>query len=319
MSSGGRVSLYVLKKVVATIPVAAVVTVVVFLLSHVGPSDPAAVLAGEYGRSETFETIRRDLGLHLPLHQQFLIWLSRTLRGDLGQSIFHAGVPVTSLIAQHLGPTVSLAAMTIFFAVVTAIPLGVVAGWRAGTWIDQVVMVLAVLAFSMPIFVVGYLAILAFSLGLGVLPVQGYKPIGLGVGPFLRHLILPSATLGAIYVALIARTTRAAVIETARQDYVRTARAKGLPTLRVLVHVLKNASLPIVTVIGTGVAGLMSGVVITETIFNIPGLGLLTASTILTADFPVIQAIVLFFSLTYVGINLLVDLLYTVLDPRIRY
>ena len=319
MSSGGRVWLYVLKKVVATIPVAAVVTVVVFLLSHVGPSDPAAVLAGEYGRSETFETIRRDLGLHLPLHQQFLIWLSRVLRGDLGQSIFHAGVPVTSLIAQHLWPTISLAAMTIFFAVVTAIPLGVIAGWKAGTWIDQVVMVLAVLAFSMPIFVVGYLAILAFSLGLGALPVQGYKPIGLGVGPFLRHLVLPAATLGAVYVALIARTTRAAVIETARQDYVRTARAKGLSTLRVLVHVLKNASLPIVTVIGTGVAGLMSGVVITETIFNIPGLGLLTASTILTADFPVIQAIVLFFSLAYVGINLMVDLLYTVLDPRIRY
>ena len=319
MSSGAPVALYVVKRLLATIPVAGVVTVVVFLLSHIGPSDPAAVLAGEYGRSETFEAIRRELGLHLPLYQQFLIWLSHTLRGDLGQSIFHAGVPVTQLLAQHLGPTISLAVMTISFAMIVAIPLGIVAGWTAGSWIDQVVMVLAVLAFSMPIFVVGYLAILAFSLGLGVLPVQGYKAIELGVGPFLRHLVLPSATLGAVYVALIARTTRAAVIETARQDYVRTARAKGLPTLRVLVHVLKNASLPIVTVIGTGIASLMSGVVITETIFNIPGLGLLTASTILTADYPVIQAIVLLFSLAYVGINLLVDLLYTVLDPRIRY
>src|SRR5262245_20875185 len=199
MSSRTGVALYVVKKLLATIPVAAVVTVVVFLLSHIGPSDPAAVLAGEYGRSETFETIRRELGLHLPLHQQFLIWLSRTLRGDLGQSIFHAGVPVTSLLAQHLGPTISLAVMTVSFAVIAGVPMGVIAGWKAGSWVDQGVMVLAVLAFSMPIFVVGYLAILAFSLGLGVLPVQGYKPLGVGVVPFFRHLLLPSATLGAVY------------------------------------------------------------------------------------------------------------------------
>jgi peptide/nickel transport system permease protein len=319
MSSRAGVALYIAKRVLATIPVAAVVTVVVFLLSHIGPGDPAAVLAGEYGRTETFESIRRELGLHLPLLQQFLIWLSRTLRGDLGQSIYHAGVPVTALLLQHLWPTLSLAVLTIVFAVLVGVPIGVLAGWKAGSWVDQAVMVLAVLAFSMPIFVVGYLAILAFSLGLGVLPVQGYKALELGLVPFLRHLLLPAATLGAVYVALIARTTRAAVIETARQDYIRTARAKGLSTLRVLGHVLKNASLPIVTVIGTGVASLMSGVVITETIFNIPGLGSLTASTILTSDFPVIQAIVLFFSLAYVGINLLVDLTYTFLDPRIRY
>jgi peptide/nickel transport system permease protein len=214
MSSRAGVALYVVKKVLATIPIAAVVTVVVFLLSHIGPGDPAAVLAGEYGRSETFETIHRELGLHLPLHQQFLIWLSRTVRGDLGHSIFHAGVPVTRLLAQHLGPTISLTVMTISLAVLVGVPMGIIAGWKAGSWIDQVVMVLAVLAFSMPIFVVGYLAILAFSLGLGVLPVQGYKPIGLGVVPFLRHPLLPAATLGAVYVALIARTTRAAVIET---------------------------------------------------------------------------------------------------------
>jgi peptide/nickel transport system permease protein len=319
MSSRTGVALYVLKKVLATIPVAGLVTVVVFLLSHIGPGDPAAVLVGEYGRTETLEAIRRELGLHLPLLQQFLIWLSRTLRGDLGQSLYHAGVPVMQLLVQHLGPTVSLAAMTIALAVLVGVPMGILAGWKVGSWVDHVVMVLAVLAFSMPIFVVGYLAILAFSLGLGVLPVQGYRAIGLGVAPFFRHLLLPAATLGAVYVALIARTTRAAVIETARQDYIRTARAKGLSTPRVLAHVLKNASLPIVTVIGTGVASLMSGVVITETIFNIPGLGFLTASTILTSDFPVIQAIVLFFSLAYLGINLLVDLAYTLLDPRIRY
>src|SRR5262245_52688885 len=178
MSPRSGVALYVVKRLLATIPVAAVVTVVVFLLSHIGPSDPAAVLAGEYGRSETFETIRRELGLHLPLHQQFLIWLSRTLRGDLGHSIYFAGMPVTTLLAQHLGPTISLTVMTIVFAVIVAIPVGIVAGWKAGSWIDQSVMVLAVLAFSMPIFVVGYLAILAFSLGLGVLPVQGYQTIG---------------------------------------------------------------------------------------------------------------------------------------------
>jgi peptide/nickel transport system permease protein len=314
------VARYVLKRTLTTIPVVAVVTVVVFLLSHVGPSDPAAVLAGEYARSETFESIRIQLGLHLPLHQQFLNWLARLLRGDLGTSIYYAGMPVTRLLAQHLGPTISLAAITIFLAVIVAVPLGILAGWKAGTWIDHLVMVCAVLAFSMPIFVLGYAAILTFALGLGVLPVQGYRSIGSGIVPFFRHLLLPAATLGAVYVALIARTTRAAVIETARQDFIRTARAKGVPTLRILlVHVLKNASLPIVTVVGTGIASLMSGVLITETIFNIPGLGRLTASMILTADFPVIQATVLLFSLTYVGINLVVDVLYTVLDPRIRY
>jgi peptide/nickel transport system permease protein len=297
----------------------AVVAVTVFLLMHAGTSDPAAVIAGESASPEEIERIRVQLGLHLPVHRQFLVWLSHLLTGDLGVSIY-SKLPVTRLIAQRLEPTLMLAITTMTLAVFLAVPLGVVAGWKARTWIDRAVMVFAVLAFSFPVFLIGYLMIFGLSLKLSLFPVQGYVSISKGVLPFLRHITLPAVALGSIYAALIARITRASMIEVLREDYVRTAFAKGVPRMRVLLrHALRNASVPIVTIIGVGAALLISGVVVTESVFSIPGLGRLTADAILHRDYPVIQGIVLFFSFNYVILNLIVDILYTVLDPRIRY
>lgn len=310
---------YIVRRILATFPVMAVVAVTVFLLMHAGTSDPAAVIAGESASPEEIERIRVQLGLHLPVHRQFLVWLSHLLTGDLGVSIY-SKLPVTRLIAQRLEPTLMLAITTMTLAVFLAVPLGVVAGWKARTWIDRAVMVFAVLAFSFPVFLIGYLMIFGLSLKLSLFPVQGYVSISKGVLPFLRHITLPAVALGSIYAALIARITRASMIEVLREDYVRTAFAKGVPRMRVLLrHALRNASVPIVTIIGVGAALLISGVVVTESVFSIPGLGRLTADAILHRDYPVIQGIVLFFSFNYVILNLIVDILYTVLDPRIRY
>jgi peptide/nickel transport system permease protein len=227
---------------------------------------------------------------------------------------------VAELIAQRLEPTLALAFCTIVLAVLVAVPLGVLAAWRHGGWLDRTLMGFSTLGFSIPVFVLGYLLIWLVSLKLGWLPVQGYRRLGEGFGPFIRHLILPSVTLSVIYVALIARVTRAAVAEALTEDYVRTARAKGLPEWRVLIrHALANAAIPIVTVIGIGLALLIGGVVVTESVFSIPGLGRLTVDAVLARDFPTIQGVILLFSVAYVLVNLLIDLSYLFLDPRIRY
>ena len=239
--------------------------------------------------------------------------------GILGTSIF-TNLPVTHMIAQRLEPTISLMVLTLILSIVIAIPMGVVAAWKQGSWIDRLVMALAVFGFSTPVFVVGYILAYIFALKLGWLPVQGFTPISQGLWPFLRTLILPSVALGLIYIALIARITRATMLDVLSQDYVRTARAKGVGQSAILyVHALKNAAVPIVTVIGLGVALLISGAVVTETVFAIPGLGRLTVDAILQRDYPVIQGVVLMFSFVYVIVNLIVDLLYTLFDPRIRY
>ncbi len=310
---------YLLRRLLATIPVMLVVALFVFALLHLSPGDPAAVIAGDYASPEDIERIRHKLGLDAPLHQQLGIWLWQVVRGDLGTSIF-SNLPVSKLIGQRLEPTLTLTACTMIFAVLLAVPMGVVAAWQAGTWIDRAVMVFAVLGFSLPVFWLGFLFIFGFALKLQILPVQGYVSIREGLWPCLRHLVLPSLTLGMVYMALIARMTRASMLEVLREDYIRTAHAKGLrPHVVLLWHALKNASLPIVTVIGVGVALLIGGVVVTESVFAIPGLGRLTVDAILHRDYPVIQGIILIFSAIYVLINLLVDLAYTVLDPRIRY
>ena len=310
---------YILRRILATVPVMAVVAVCVFLLMHAGTSDPAAIIAGESASPEEIDRIRVQLGLHLPIFEQFLMWFSHLLRGDLGVSIY-SKLPVTRLIIQRLEPTMMLALTTICFAVLLAVPLGAIAGWKARTWIDRAVMVFAVLAFSFPVFLIGYVMIYGLSLKAGLFPVQGYASISKGVVPFLRHITLPTVALGSIYAALIARITRASMVEVLREDYVRTAFAKGVSPMRVLLrHALRNASVPIVTIIGVGVALLISGVVVTESVFSIPGIGRLTADAILHRDYPVIQGVVLFFSFTYVILNLTVDILYTILDPRIRY
>lgn len=310
---------YILRRLLATIPVMAVVAIVVFLLLHLTPGDPAAIIAGDYARPEDIARIRANLGLDRPLHIQFFSWVGNVLRGDLGVSIF-SNLPVTKLIGQRLEPTVALSISTIILAVIVAVPIGVLAAWRAGSWLDRFVMGFAVLGFSVPVFVVGYVLMYIFSLKLGWFPVQGYSPIGEGFIPFLRSIALPTMALGIVYIALIARITRASVMEVLTEDYIRTAKAKGLGNIGLLlVHALRNAAVPIVTIIGIGVALLIGGVVVTESVFNIPGLGRLTIDAVLRRDYPIIQGVILVFSGVYVFVNLLIDILYTFLDPRIRY
>ncbi len=310
---------FLASRLLSTIPVLLIVAVAVFLLLRLTPGDPAAVIAGDMATTEQIEEIRTSLGLDKPIVVQFGIWFGNVLRGDLGESFFFK-LTVAELIAQRLEPTLALALCTIVVAVVVAVPLGVLAAWRHGGWLDRTLMGFSTLGFSIPVFVLGYLLIWLVSLKLGWLPVQGYRRLGEGVGPFIRHLILPSLTLSVIYVALIARVTRAAVAEALTEDFVRTARAKGLPESRVLIrHALANAAVPIVTVIGIGLALLIGGVVVTESVFSIPGLGRLTVDAVLARDFPTIQGVILLFSVAYVLVNLLIDLSYLFLDPRIRY
>jgi peptide/nickel transport system permease protein len=310
---------FIARRLLATLPVLVIVAVLVFLLLRLTPGDPAAILAGDAASPDQIAHIRVSLGLDRPIIAQFGIWVSHLLHGDLGES-FYFKIKVTDLIAQRLEPTLALSAFTIVIAVLVAVPLGVVAAWRFGGWFDRALMGFSVLGFSVPVFVLAYLLIWLVSLKLGWLPVQGYKRLGDGFWPFLRHLILPSVTLSVIYIALIARVTRASVIEALGEDYIRTARAKGLPESRVLIsHALANAAVPIVTVIGIGVALLIGGVVVTESVYAIPGLGRLTVDAVLARDFPTIQGVILFFSCVYVVVNLLVDLSYVFLDPRIRY
>jgi peptide/nickel transport system permease protein len=310
---------FLVKRLLATIPVLLIVAVLVFLMLRLTPGDPAAVLAGDAATTEQIARIRESLGLNRSIPEQFLIWLRNVAVGDLGESYYYK-TKVTSLIGQRLEPTLSLAALTIVIAVAVAVPLGVLAAWRFGGWLDRGLMAFSVLGFSVPIFVMAYLLIWLASLKLGWFPVQGYKRLAEGFGPYLYHLVLPSVTLSIIYIALIARVTRASVLETLGEDYIRTARAKGLPEVRVLTrHALRNAAVPIITVIGIGIALLIGGVVVTESVFAIPGLGRLTVDAVLARDFPTIQGVILLFSLVYVGINLLVDLSYVFFDPRIRY
>jgi peptide/nickel transport system permease protein len=314
---------FLAQRLLATVPVLLVVAVVVFLILRLTPGDPAAVIAGDNATPENITKIRESLGLEKPLVAQFGIWLGQVLQGNLGYS-YYLNKPVTELIAQRLEPTLSLAVGTITLAVLVALPLGTLAAWRMGGWLDRVLSGFSVLGFSVPVFVVGYLLIWLFAMKLQWFPVQGYARLlgdsSKGVGEWAHRLVLPCLTLSVIYVALLSRVTRAAVSEALTEDYIRTARAKGLGEFAVLLrHAVANAAVPIVTIIGVGVALLIGGVVVTETVYAIPGLGSLTVDAVLNRDFPVIQGVVLMFSVAYVLVNLLVDISYLVLDPRIRY
>ena len=310
---------YIVKRGFASIPVMGVVALFVFSLLYLAPGDPAAVIAGDRASLEDIDRIRTSLGLDRPFLIRFIDWSWQILQGDLGVSIF-TGLPVTTMIAQRIEPTLSLMILTVALAISVAVPLGVLAAWKAGTWVDTAVMTLAVLGFSIPVFVVGYLLAYVFAVELRWLPVQGYRPFAAGFGPWLKSLVLPTIALGGVYIALIARVTRATMLEVLQQDYIRTARAKGVGASGLLfMHALKNAAIPIVSVVGIGVALLIGGAVVTESVFAIPGLGRLTTDAISKRDYPVIQGIVLLFSFTYVLVNLLIDIVYTLFDPRIRY
>ena len=310
---------YILRRLLATVPVMLIVAVLVFLMLRLTPGDPAAIIAGDNANAEQIALIRGRLGLDRPILTQFVIWMGNLLQGDFGESFFFKKT-VADLVLDRLEPTLALSLLTILIAVLVAVPLGVLAAFKQGTWIDRLVMGFSVLGFSVPVFVIGYLLIYLFAIKLNWAPVQGYQRLADGLGGFLHRLVLPSLTLSVIYMALIARMTRTSVLETLGEDYIRTARAKGQVEGKILFrHALRNAAVPIVTVIGLGVALLIGGVVVTESVYTIPGLGRLTVDAVLARDYPTIQAVILLFSFAYVLINLAIDLTYLVLDPRIRY
>jgi len=310
---------YVIRRLLSTVVVMAVVAFVVFSLLYLTPGDPAAVIAGDIATDEDIHRIHERLGLDDPFVVQFGRWVAALAHGDLGTSIF-TNLPVTQLIGQRIEPTVSLTLCTLVVSIAVALPLGVLASAKAGTWLDRAVMAFSVLGFSVPVFVLAYILILTFSVQLDWLPVQGYRNFRDGAWEWLRHLIMPSIALGTVYVALITRITRASMLEVLAQDYVRTAQAKGLAPGEVLIgHALKNAAIPVMTIIGIGVALLISGAIVTETVFALPGIGRLTVDAILRRDYPIIQGVTLIFSAVYVLVNLAVDLSYALFDPRIRY
>ncbi|MDP0929752.1 ABC transporter permease [Paracoccus onubensis] len=306
-------------RILSSVPVMFIVAVIVFGLLRLSPGDPAVILAGDSATPEAIAALRQQLGLDQPLPIQFVTWLAGVATGDFGQSIL-SRMPVLALIFDRLEATLVLAVSAIIITVLIAVPLGAIAAWRHNSWIDRAVMALSVAGFSVPAFVIGYLLMLFFSVKWELLPVQGYVSPFADPGGAVRHLILPSVTLALVFMALIARVTRSSLLEVLNQDFVRTARAKGNSQRRVLWrHALPNAAVPIITVIGIGIAMLISGVVVTESVFNIPGIGRLTIDAILARDYPVVQGLMLFFALIYVGVNLLIDIAYIIVDPRIRY
>jgi peptide/nickel transport system permease protein len=309
---------FVVRRLLSVIPIALIVLVTVFLLLHIGPGDAAALIAGENATPDQIESIRERLFLDRPLYEQLFIYLSSVARLDLGQSVY-SGFPVVDLILQRVEPTAMLALSTLILSVLIAVPMGVWGAWRAGSTVDTLLIVASVVGFSVPVFVIGYVLVDVFALRLGWLPVQGYKPLSSGLLNCLRSITLPSITLAFLFSALVARITRATMLEVLAEDYIRTARAKGAGNSRILiVHALKNIGVPVVTVIGTSFAALLGGVVITESVFNIPGMGRLTVDAIQTRDYPVVQGVLIVFSFVLIVVNLLVDLSYALFDPRVR-
>jgi peptide/nickel transport system permease protein len=309
---------YLGKRLLATVPVLLVVAGVVFLLVRLAPGDPASMAADDLATEDDIAKIRAQMGLDRPIGVQFAGWLWRLLQGDFGTSLL-TGMPVTQLIGQRLEATASLAAATLALSVLLAIPLGTLAAYRAGSWVDRLTMFGAVAAFSVPGFLLGYLLVWVFSVQLEWLPVQGYRSLAEGAGPWLQHLVLPAVTMALIFSALLARITRTTVLDVLQEDYIRTARAKGLGVVAVLVHALRMAAVPIVTTIGVGMALLIGGVVVIESVFSIPGVGRLAIDAVQRHDYPVIQGVLLMSALAYVLINLAVDMSYALFDPRIRY
>ena len=312
---------YILRRIIASFPVILFVGLFTFSLLYLTPGDPASIIGGDEATPEDIERLRDKLGLNKPFHVQLGKWLGTVLRGDLGESIF-SNRKVTSLIWHRIQPTLSLAILSLAIAVGAGVPLGVLAAWKANTWIDRTVMVIAVLGIAVPSFALGFLVMWVFGIKLRFLdlPVAGFTPITEGLGDYLKHLAMPALTIGMSFMALVTRMTRASMLEVLQEDYIRTARAKGLGNRLVLFrHALKNAMLPVLTIIGLGLAGLVAGLVVVETVFGVPGLGRLVADSIGGRDYPVIQGVILTVSAIYIFVNLMIDILYAYLDPRIRY
>lgn len=308
----------ILRRLVMVVPTVASVAVLIFGLLYFTPGDPAVIIAGDRASPEEVAQLRVELALDAPIHQRFAFWAKGVLSGDLGTSIYTQR-PVTELIASHLAPTASLVVASLVLACLIAIPFGVLVAHWQGSFLDRLLTVGTITAFSVPIFVIGYVLAYVFGVWLRWLPVQGFVSPSQDFSEYIRHIILPSVSLSVVYAALVLRTTRASMIETLNHDYIRTAHAKGLGISRILLlHGLKNASVPVITVVGIGFAALIGGAVVTETVFAIPGVGRLTVDSILRRDYPVIQGVVLTFSGVFIIVNLVVDLSYSLLDPRVR-
>lgn len=310
---------YLLKRLLSVIPVMLVVAVVVFLLVHLTPGDPAAVILGDNATAEDIAQLRAQLGLDHPIYVQFGLWFSNILRGDLGESIFLQR-PVLQAIAERAEPTLMLTTLSLLIAVLIGLPAGIISAIKRNTFIDQFFLGAAMLGASIPSFWLGLSLILLFAVSLGWLPSAGFEPLSSGLWSSLRYLILPAVALGFPNSALITRITRSSMLEVLNQDYIKVARAKGLAQFVVIVkHALRNAFIPVLTVIGLTFAVLIGGAVVTETVFSIPGVGRLVVQSVLRRDYPVIQGTVLIIASLYVFINLVVDVIYTLVDPRIKY
>ncbi|MGW8823163.1 ABC transporter permease [Paenibacillus lautus] len=309
---------YIVQRILSLIPILLVVAVVVFMLIHLTPGDPASVILGDEASEEAVAQLRAQLGLDLPLYQQFISWFGGVVTGNLGESIF-MDMSVAEAFFSRVPPTLSLAILAQIFAVIIALFLGIIAARKRGTLADQAVMGFSLLGISVPSFLLGLFLILFFAVKLQWLPVAGYQPLSSGLWNHLRYLLLPAIALGAMQAALIARMTRASIIEVLSEQYIKTARAKGLKE-RIVVykHALKNAFIPILTVIGETFGTLITGASVIETVFNVPGIGQLIIRSIERRDFAVIQGSILLITVTYVLLNLLIDLLYGLLDPRVK-
>lgn len=309
---------YIISRILSLIPVLLIVSVIIFGIIHLTPGDPASIMLGEEATAEQIKNLRENMGLNDPIYLQYFNWLGNTLKGDLGTSYF-MNESVTQAILGHLRPTASLAMLAMIISIFISIPIGVAAANRRGTMADQSLMGLALLGMSIPSFLLGLLLILLVGVQLGWLPVAGYQPLSAGVWNHLKYLILPAISLGTVQAALIARMTRTSMLEVLNKNFIKTAQAKGVKN-RVIVyrHALRNAFLPILTVIGQSFGTLVAGAVVTETIFNIPGIGQLIINSIERRDYSVIQGVVLFVTFSYVFINLTIDLLYGLIDPRVR-
>lgn len=309
---------YITRRLLAMIPVLFVLSVIVFLIIYLIPGDPAAVMLGDGASPETIEALREQMGLNLPLLPQYLRWIGHTLQGELGDSFFMRQ-PVRTALAEHLGPTFSLAVLAEIIAIVIAVPFGVRAASRRGELADKALTGFSLFGITVPGFVLSMFTVLLFSVQLKWLPVSGYKPLSDGLITHLKYLILPALSLGIVQAALLARVTRSSMLEVLNEGFVKTALAKGVSEQGIVYrHVLRNALLPILTVIGGSFGALLAGAAVIESIFNIPGMGQLLVNSVQRRDYAVIQGVILFVAFAYVMVNLVVDLLCTIVDPRVR-
>ena len=312
---------YLFRRLLYFVPVVFLVTVVVFSITMLLPGDPALAFLGEANMRDkvAYETMRKELGLDRPIPVQYAIWLGKAVRGDLGRSV-RTHEAVTDALAARLPVTIELAVVALGIALVVAIPVGIISAVRPDSWLDTTATVMAVSGVALPEFFVGILLIYLFAVWLRVLPPSGYVPLSGGLWPNLKSIILPALSLGLTLNAVTMRQVRASLIEVMREEYVTVARAKGLPEREVIrVHALKNAMIPVITVIGLQVGRLFGGTVVVETIFAFPGMGRLAADSIFFRDFPALQGVVLVMALAVLMCNLLTDLFYAYVDPRIRY